>query len=226
MNEPTRQRDRLHGLAVVGIAFLMSLGISFWAKRVSEPEQGKPPAPPTTTGIVGWPNAVDPIKTLSVARSLTRRVLFRGMVIEGARSDGTVSASQPSSRIRYVFQSPAGHGPQPPRVPGVVPRRNLCGRQSVHVTDKGIYADPDQLDLPCPPIPVEGLPEPRCSLQDIWKVAAERGVPATATARIEYYRAQAGPAWRFELTDGSVRFALYGDCRRELSRAEASGSVP
>ena len=87
MNEPTRQRDRLHGLAVVGIAFLTSLGISFWAKRVSEPEQGKPPAPPTTTGIVGWPNAVDPIKTLSVARSLTRRVLLRGMVIEGARSD-------------------------------------------------------------------------------------------------------------------------------------------
>ncbi|HET9931519.1 MAG TPA: hypothetical protein VFQ35_12550, partial [Polyangiaceae bacterium] len=119
MDEPTRQRDRLHGLAVVGIAFLMSLGISFWAKRVSEPEQGAPPAPPTTAGIVGWPNAVDPIKTLSVARSLTRRVLFRGMVIEGARSDGTVAASQASSRIRYVFQSPAGHGPQPPRVPGV-----------------------------------------------------------------------------------------------------------
>jgi hypothetical protein len=226
MDEPTRQRDRLHGLAVVGIAFLVSLGISFWAKHVSEPEQSKPPAPATTAGITGWPNAVDPVKTLATARTLTRRVLFRGMVAEGVRSDGSLPISEPGVRVRYVFQSPPGHGPQPPRVPGLVPRRNLCGRQNVHVTEKGIYADPDQLDLPCAPIPVEGLPEPRCSLLDIWKLALARGVAPTASARIEYYRAQAGPAWRFELPDGSTRFSVYGDCHRELTRAEASGSVP
>ncbi|MGC4091356.1 MAG: hypothetical protein QM756_26455 [Polyangiaceae bacterium] len=226
MDEPTRQRDRLHGLAVVGIAFIFSLGISFWAKRVSEPEQSSPPAPPTTSGIVGWPSSVDPIKTLDTARSLTRRVLLRGMVLEGVRSDGSLPISQPGVRVRYAFQSPAGHGPQPPRVPGVVPRRNLCGRQSVHVNDKGIYADPDQLDLPCAPVPVDGLPEPRCSLTDIWQTAIARGVAPTAVARIEYYRSQAGPAWRFELPDGSARFSVYGDCRRELTRAEASGSVP
>ncbi|MFZ5894076.1 MAG: hypothetical protein ACOY0T_23645 [Myxococcota bacterium] len=226
MDESTRQRDRLHGLAVVGIAFLLSLGISFWAKRVSEPEQSKPPAPPTTAGIAGWPNSVDPILTLDAARSLTRRSLFRGMVAEGVHSDGSLPVKQAGVRVRYSFQSPPGHGPQPPRVPGVVPRRNLCGRQNVHITEKGIYADPDQLDLPCAPVPVEGLPAPRCSLAEIWKLAREKGVSAQATARIEYYRSQAGPAWRFELPDGSMRFSVYGDCQRELTRAEASGSVP
>ena|SRR6187455_2278981 len=226
MDESTRQRDRLHGLAVVGLAFLLSLGISFWAKRVSEPEQSKPPLPPTTAGIVGWPNAVDPVKTLETARSLTRRVLFRGMVAEGVHSNGSLTMTEPGVRLRYVFQSPAGQGPQPPRVPGLVPRRNLCGRQNVHVNDKGIYADPDQLDLPCAPVPVEALPAPRCTLAEIWNLALARGVAASAVARIEYYRSQAGPAWRFELPDGSTRFSVYGDCRRELSRGEASGSVP
>ena len=83
-----------------------------------------------------------------------------------------------------------------------------------------------QLDLPCAPVPVEALPAPRCTLAEIWNLALARGVAASAVARIEYYRSQAGPAWRFELPDGSTRFSVYGDCRRELSRGEASGSVP
>src|SRR5262245_33027070 len=48
--------DKLHGLLVVGGAFVLSLGISLWAKRISEPERGEPPAPPTTAGIAGYPS--------------------------------------------------------------------------------------------------------------------------------------------------------------------------
>lgn len=225
-DDPARRRDRLHGLVVVGVAFLVSLGISFWAKRVSEPEQGLPPAPPTKVGVIGWPNGVDPVKTLPAARQLTRRSHLRGFVADGVREDGTLDFGTATARVRYAFQSPSGQGPQPPRVPGLVPRRNLCGRQSVQIGAAGLVADADQPDLPCPPTLPDPLPEPRCTLAEIWAHARAKGALPGRVARIEYYRAAAGPAWRFEFPDGSLRFSIYGDCARELSRSEANGSVP
>lgn len=221
-----RTSDKLHGLLVVGAAFLISLGISLWAKRISEPEQGSPPAPPTTEGVVGWPSAIRPLETLATARELTRRNQLRGIVIEGVKSDGTLDMKQAGTSVRYSFQSLPGQGPQPARVPGVVPRRNLCGRQSVALREHGLYAEPDQLDAPCHPTPPDPLPEPRCQLSQIWEQAKQKGAGTQLYARIEYYRSAAGPAWRFELPDGSMRFSVYGDCRRELSRAEANGTVP
>lgn len=222
----SRGPDKLHGLLVVAGAFLVSLGISLYAKRVSEPEQGRPPAPPSSVGVIGWPNAVQPLATLSAARDLTRRNLLRGIVMEGVKSDGTLDVKTAGSEVRYSFQSLPGQGPQPARVPGVVPRRNLCGRQYVVLRERGLYAEPDQLNAPCQPAQVEPLPEPRCTLGQIWDHARHRGATAEQRARIEYYRSAAGPAWRFEVPDGSVHFSVYGDCRRELTRAEASGSVP
>lgn len=221
-----RGPDKLHGLLVVGGAFVLSLGISLWAKRISEPEQGQPPAPPTTAGIVGFPSAVDPLATLAAARELTRRKLLRGIVIEGVTGNGTVDLKAPGAGARYSFQSLAGQGPQPARVPGQVPRRNLCGRQRVELRARGLYAEPDQLDAPCLPAQIEPLPEPRCKLAELWERARAKGATSQHAARIEYYRSSAGPAWRFELPDGSIRFSVYGDCRRELSRGESSGSVP
>jgi hypothetical protein len=53
-----------------------------------------------------------------------------------------------------------------------------------------------------------------------------RGAPREQLAKIEYYRAQAGPAWRFELPGTPHRFSLYGDCGRELNETEAAGFVP
>jgi hypothetical protein len=221
-----RGPDKLHGLLVVGGAFLVSLGISLCAKRISEPEQGRPPLPASTVGVVGWPGTIQALATLPAARQLTRRTLLRGIVIEGVKSDGTFDVKSAGAGARYSFQSSPGQGPQPARVPGVVPRRNLCGRQNVELRALGLYAEPDQLDAPCQPTQVDSLPEPRCTLAQIWEHALQKGATAQQRARIEYYRSAAGPAWRFELPDGSLRFSLYGDCRRELSRAESSGSVP
>ena len=133
----------------------------------------------------------------------------------------SVDLKTPGAGARYSFQSAAGQGPQPARVPGQVPRRNLCGRQNVELRARGLYAEPDQLDSPCLPSQAEPLPEPRCKLADIWEHARAKGASTQHAARIEYYRSSAGPAWRFELPDGSVRFSIYGDCRRELSRGNA-----
>lgn len=220
-----RAVDRAHGLMIVSLAFIASIGISLWAKRVSEPELSEPPAPPTTRGVVGWPTRVDPLKTLPAARKLTPRTMLQGFVVEGVARDGTVDIREPGSGVRYVFQSAPGQGPQPPREPGEVPRRNLCGRQAVHIGENGMAADPDQPHAICPPTPLP-LPEPACSLDRIWQKALERRVPRRRSARIEYYRSRIGPAWRFEV-QGVTRFSVYGgDCTRELNDTEALGSVP
>jgi hypothetical protein len=219
--------DRVIGLSIVAIAFLIALGISYWAREASRPKTAAPPAPPTTESVDGWPHAVDPVQTLEAARRLTERPILRGFVAEGVKSDGTIDFSDGNGHIRYVFQSPAGHGPQPLREPASLPRRHYCGRQTVHVKKVGLVADPDRADYPCMSRPVEALPDPRCTLRDVWRVATEkRGVPENPAAKIEYYRAKAGPAWRFELPGSLHRFSLYGDCERLLEGPEAIGAVP
>jgi len=217
-----RTRDRRIGLALIAGSFVLSIGISLWAKRVSGPELGSVPAPPTTHGIYGWPNHVDPLKTLPVARALTPRNQLRGIVIDGSKSDGTVDARE-GGEVRYMFQSSPGQGPQPPRKPGVVPRRNTCGRQNVTLNGSGIMAEPDQAGVPCPGTPFEPLPEPRCTIAKVWSAALKRGAPPKGRARIEYYRSVAGPAWRFEVA-GAMRMNLYGDCERELGRDESAAA--
>jgi hypothetical protein len=220
-----RARDRVHGLVILFAAFVASIGISLWAKRVSSPEPIESPAPATTVGISGFPSAVDPIKTLPLARGLTRRTVLRGFIAEGVTRDGTLDMGREGVGVRYVFQSPPGQGPQPPRKPGEVPRHRLCGRQAVQIGRNGIVAEPDQARVSCPAKLVE-LPEPKCTLFDVWRHAIKaKRANKKRRARIEYYPAKAGPAFRFELP-GRMRFSLDSSCQRELTPHEAAGAVP
>src|SRR4051794_5552834 len=72
-----RQRDRLRGLIIVGATFVLCLLISVWAKRRSQPVLSQPPAPPSSVGVVGFPNAVDAVKSLARARQISQRNLLR-----------------------------------------------------------------------------------------------------------------------------------------------------
>lgn len=219
-----RSRDRLLGLIIVAVAFMVCLALSIWAKEKSRPETSEPPGPPTVEGIVGFPTAVEAVATLASARKLTRRPALRGIVFDGVLVDGTVDVNDSASRVRYTFQSAAGQGAQPPREPGTLPKRITCGKQNVLLTKQGLVAEPDQADFPCPPSGVEPLPEPQCTTKELWRAARKRKVPRDRPAHIEYFRSKAGPAWRFEASGSS--FTLYGDCKRELIGAEAHGSVP
>jgi hypothetical protein len=203
---------------------MVCLALSLWAKEKSRPEISEPPGPPTVDGIVGYPTAVEAVTTLASARKLTRRPALRGIVLDGVQADGTIDVNEAAARVRYTFQSSAGQGAQPPREPGTLPKRITCGKQSVVLTKQGLVAEPDQADYPCPPGGIEPLPEPQCSAKELWKLARKRKVPRDHPAHIEYFRAKAGPAWRFEVN--GTRFTLYGDCKRELTGAEAHGSVP
>ena len=224
--EVRRRRDRAIGLVIISVTFLVALGVSWWARKASRPELSKPPAPPTTVGIVGFPKSVDPIKSLAAARKVTERSILRGITAEGVDSDGTVDVTSPTGRIRYEFQSPPGKGPQPKRPPGTLPRRPYCGKQTVHLRKQGLYADPDVPGYPCSPVHYDELPEPRCNMRDVWKHAIAMGAPKDHLARIEYYRAHAGPAWRFDMPGTRYRFSLYGDCGRELKGADATTIFP
>jgi hypothetical protein len=219
------RKDRVVGLLIVAVAFCGALALSWWAKLESRPETSELPGPPTTEGLVGYPSKLDPVQVLQVARTLTKRTALRGFVAEAVRSDGTVDVSEGPGRVRYLFQSAPGDGPQPPREPGRLPRRLYCGKQTVHLRTEGLVADPDLADYPCPAGYKDPLPEPRCGPRDVWLHAVERGAPPERLARIEYYRSAVGPAWRFELPGTHYRFSLYGDCGRRLSRHEAVGAV-
>jgi hypothetical protein len=220
-----RRADRLRGLVIVGLTFVLCLLISVWAKRRARPEPSVPPGPPTTAGIVGFPKQVDVVKTLAAARSLTPRNLLRSIAADAVSSDGNVDVTG-GGRVRYSFQSAAGQGPQPAREPGTLARRPYCGKQTVELGKAGLAVELDSADASCSPHPNDPLPEPHCSLSDIWAFALARGVAKDRLAHIEYYRASAGPAWRFEAGGGRNRFSLYGDCKRELDGREAANIAP
>ncbi len=216
-----RQMDRLRGLLIVGLTFVLCLLISVWAKRRSLPVLSTPPAPPSPVGVVGFPKAVDAVKSLSRARQISQRNLLRSLSADGVKNDGTVDVSVPNGRIHYAFQSNAGEGPEPPRQPDTLARHPYCGRQSINISKEGMVAEPDVADASCAPHATDPLPEPHCTLADVWAHALTRGVPKERLAHIEYYRASAGPAWRFEAPHGRGHFILYGDCQRELDAKEA-----
>ncbi len=219
------RKDRRVGLLIVGVAFLASCCVSWWANNGAQPQPPRAPAPPSAEGLLGFPSRVDPVAVLPRARERSDRDLLRGMVAVGVAVDGTVDFKQAGSRIRFVFQSSPGEGPQPVLPMDRVPTRAYCGRQNIHVKDRGMFADKDQPRYPC--VSHGGpLPEPRCTTAGLWNEAVRRGVPKNGRARIEYYRAKGGPAWRFELPGTNHRFTVYGDCERELKGQDAYGSVP
>jgi hypothetical protein len=220
-NARYRRIDRLRGLVIVGVSFALCLVLSVWAKKKSTPVISAPPDKPTPTGVVGFPSAVDAVKTLPRARQLTPRSLLRGVVAEGVKSDGLVDAASERGRVRYSFQSAVGEGPEPAREPGTLARRPYCGRQTVLVNKEGIGAEIDAADAMCATHPSDPLPDPRCTLADVWAHALTRGVPREKLARVEYFRANAGPAWRFDVPHARGRFVLYGDCQRELDGPDA-----
>ncbi len=214
-----RRADRIRGLVIVGLTFVLCLLLSLWVKRRAQPEVSAPPAPATTVGLVDFPKAIDAVKTLPQARALTPRTLLRSISADWVDSTGKVDVTS-NGRVKYSFQSAAGQGPQPKREPGTLARRPYCGRQTVSIGRPGIAADPDNADAACSPHPADPLPEPRCTMADVWSYALAHGVTKDKVAHIEYYRASAGPAWRFD-SGGTTRFVLYGDCKRELDGRDA-----
>lgn len=225
-----RRKDKLRGLVIIGVTFVACILLSVWGKEQAEPEESLPPRPPTTEGLVGWPDKVDPFAALALARSISQRDLLRGIVAEHVARDGTVDFKDKkgTGSVRFAFQSEPGHGPQPPRDPGKVPPRSYCGKQNVHIRRHGIVADPDVPSFPCPAKPRDSLPNPECTTRQIWDFAAAQGLPTDKPARIEYFAARSGPAYRLTVSASGAqrRVVVASDCKTELKTREAHGGVP
>lgn len=220
------RRDRTRGMLIVFVTFLATLCLAWWAKWKNTPVPAEPPADPDASAVVGFPKAVDAVATLPAARKRTPRDILRGIVLRGVKSDGTVDITEKGSEVRYVFQSRAGEGPQPERDPEGRPNRPFCGKQVVKVKPEGLQEDEDETKYSCSSKGLEPLPEPRCGPKEVWAHAIAANIPKDKSAQLEYYRAKAGPAWRFRIPGTRHRFSLYGDCERELKGLDEVGSVP
>ena len=224
--ERRRRQDRLVGLGIVALTFGVSMLLSLWAKHASTPPTSEEPAPPTTVGLTGYPKKLDLLAALSLARELTKRPLLRGFVADGVSSKGVIDVRDKGSSVRFSFQSAPGQGAQPPREPGTLPTRTYCGRQNVLVKKDGIGAEPDVASFPCSSTPPTSLPDPRCRPEKLWALAKKKGVPTKSRARIEYFEARKGPAYRFSIPGTKHRFVVAEDCTRELKGKAALGNVP
>ena len=209
------------GFVILTVAFIAALCISWKSTEAVKPNVADTPAPATSDGVSGFPKAVDALAQLERARDLTARRELRRILLTGVRSDGTLDLTQSRSGARFEFASARGEGPEPPRPVGTAPRGQYCGRQIVHLTAKGMFADPDLPRAACARQKGDPLPPPQCSAAQIWAQALQRGVDVRQTAAIEYYRARGGPAWRFTAVGSPLSFALYGDCEKELSSEAA-----
>jgi hypothetical protein len=185
-------------LAIILLAFLGCMGLSVWGMMVSTPRPAPVPAPVTTEGIRDFPKAVQPFAMLARAQSLSVRDKFRGFTIKGIRADGTVDLTEENAFIRYSFQSASGRGPQPPREPGTLPNRRYCGVQHVLLDRQGIVAKGDNPHRACGSGLIEDLGEPRhCPITRLWKTAKKNGFDLNKPARLEYFEAEDGRAFRF-----------------------------
>lgn len=219
------KRDRMAGFAIIFIAFSAALVISWKASEAVKPNVAAPPGPPSSEGLAGYPDRVDPLAALATARTLTERQQLRRIMMHGVRPDGTVDVADARSSIRYEFDSALGEGPEPPRPPGTVRYGRYCGRQTVHIKKDGIAADPDLPRAPCRAAG-EPLPEPACSLTRLWSLARARRAGAEGGATIEYFRAHAGPAWRFLLPGANLQLTVSGDCERVLEGKAGRAVLP
>jgi len=220
------EADRVAGFSIIAVVFCAALVISWKASQAVRPNLAPEPGPPTSEGLAGFPERVDPLATLALAEKLTERTQLRRIVATSVAPDGTVDLRQPRANIRYEFDSAAGEGPEAPRPAGTVRPGHFCGRQTVQVKSEGITAEADQPRATCRSGIGEPLPEPRCGPRELWALALQRGAAPAGRAVIEYYRSQEGPAWRFNLQTSRTHFTMYGDCEHELTGDAARAVGP
>jgi hypothetical protein len=219
------KRDRTQGLSILGVAFLLALLGNWWVKSsVHQEPDAAVSSVPDKTGLLGFPEHFDPLSAFSKAGDLSVRDWLFGIAIKGVRSDGTLDFSR-GGAVRFVFGSRRGDGPQPPVPPGERRHQDHCGRQEVVIDGAGIRAGIDDPDHDCRGLS-HWLPDPGCSLEQVWKFAAGKGAPQDAVAQIEYFNAKGGPAWRIEIPNTDHKYVLYGDCTQELQGKEAEGKIP
>lgn len=219
------KRDRTQGLSILAAAFVLALLGNWWVKSsVHQQPEAAVSSVPDKTGLLGFPEHFDPLSAFPKAGDLSVRDWLFGIAMKGVRRNGTLDFGREGA-ARFVFGSRRGDGPQPPVAPGTRRYQDHCGRQEVTIDSAGIHAGIDDPDHDCRGLS-HWLPDPGCSLEQVWKFAAGKGAPENAVADIEYFHAKGGPAWRIRIPNTQHDYVLYGDCTQELHGPDAKGKIP
>jgi hypothetical protein len=219
-------RDRLRGGFVMFVGLVISFGTTLWAKEQIRPRGPHGASISRTKGVVGFPMAVDGVKSLAVAQKLGRGRAFRGMILDGVKSDGTLNLAFGRTNVKYVFQANATRNtakniPNQPAPPFMV-----CPRQVVKLKREGMIAEGDRPNATCPSELGHPLQKPRCGAKEVWEKALAKGASKEESARLEFYQSKVGPAWRFQLPRTQFAINLSDDCKREIRAEDAVGRVP
>jgi hypothetical protein len=228
IEEPTyaSQRDRWRGAFVLSLALLLSFSITLWAKDQLRLRKSQSTALSVLRGVELWPERVDALKSLNVARKVSQLSSLRGIALDGVKADGTIDLGQAKAAIKYVFQSERQRNVARPTARRPNPSNWACPKQVVKLRHEGLTVEPVHLDASCESNQKDVLPAPRCSPKEVWSRAISKGAPKKATAHLEYYRGVLGPVWKFQIPEAKFNLLLSGDCKRELSSEQASGRVP
>ncbi|MBI5545735.1 MAG: hypothetical protein HY901_17745 [Deltaproteobacteria bacterium] len=171
-----------------------------------------------TAGVPGDPDRFDPIAAFPKVHDYAgEKAQLVSMVLLFVSSDGTMdlgATPQPAPTAIYTFvreaQDPKVSGSKYENVTIMVaePWRNVSygqGEEAISYLCRGM----DRTISHAGGIPTEAIPEPRCSLADLWKVALAHGAKQESLANVNY-----GPAgYLFTTQTPKVSLRFGADCR-------------
>lgn len=206
--------------ALGGVLFLLILAAVCGGERRSVPADR---ALELARQLPGFPHRVDPVALLPAVRRAAATSLPLRLISMKARyagPQGLVDLDGPGYQgsVEYRFQeeapppTPVPAGPKPPLG---VPRTE----RPIFTTDWSMSLDRNGLNVSHQlfmPGFFKAVPDPSCSVKQVWEAALDAGAPAHAVARLEYQRAIGGQAaWSFEIDGTGFRIEVSDPgCRR------------
>ncbi len=208
-----RTGDKWIGALIIALASLLSLAVAHWARSTVDDRKVNPTAKQLAARLPGWPHAVDPLRVLGDVRAASRLDGIRAISAAGVRPDGTVDLRR-TGYIRYTFQgTPRAKAASRATSPGSGASDLVCPRESVYVSKDGLIRRTQGVVRRCGAGAERTLPEPGCSLAELWDAAQKEGLRAEGVAEIEYFRSSEGPRWRFRPSSEPRALLLSADCR-------------
>lgn len=187
--EPPKTPATSSGLPVgTGIFLGISLAILAVAFFLLKASSSPPDPHAAVMQVPGAPHAVDPIALLPTARaqSLVRESLV-SIEARFVGSNGLVDldAKGYMGSISYTFGETPPEPPPDPSIPVGAPQpsRPMPTQARVRLDRAGLQEEPVLIGFSS-----AAVPDPKCSLADVWKAAREAGAPEGAVAVVTYKR--------------------------------------
>ena len=203
---------------LIPIVGFVLLGAIFALLRSAPAPAADPNA--AVAAIPGAPHAVDPIALLPMARERARvRTSLVSIEARYVGENGRVDLRAPSymGSITYTFgERPPEVAPDPSAPLGAPkPSRGMPSQSEVKIDISGIHAEPVMIGFSG-----QEVPDPKCTLEDVWKAAREAGAPEGAVAILDYKHdrliafgtksagTDSGAAWIFRIEGTDIHMRI------------------